>query len=37
MMAYRATMQENARCTPNLLMFGREIKLPVDIMYGVVD
>ena len=37
MMAYRATVQESTRCTPNLLMFGREVKLPVDIMYGVVN
>ena len=37
MMAYRATVQESTRCTPNLLMFGWEIKLPVDIMYGVVN
>ena len=37
MMAYRATVQESTQCTPNLLMFGWEIKLPVDIVYGGVN
>ena len=27
MMAYRATIQESTKCTPNLLMFGRETRL----------
>jgi hypothetical protein len=34
-MAYRATKHETTKCTPNLLMFGTEIRLPVDIMYNV--
>ena len=34
MMAYRATIHESTKCTPNLLMFGHEVRLPVDIMYG---
>ena len=34
LMAYRATIQESTKCSPNLLMFGHEISLPVDVMYG---
>lgn len=34
-MSYRATVHQSTGCTPNLLMLGREIHLPVDIMYGV--
>jgi hypothetical protein len=34
MMAYRSTVHASTKCTPNLLMFGRDITLPVDIMYG---
>ena len=37
MMAYRATIQESTKCTPNLLMFGRETRLPVDIVYGATN
>ena len=37
MMAYRATVHEGTKCTPNMLMFGREVKLPVDIMFGSVQ
>ena len=33
MLAYRSTVQESTKCTPNLLMFGREVRLPVDLMY----
>ena len=33
-MAYRATTHESTKCTPNKLMFGREVRLPIDIMYG---
>ena len=33
MLAYRSTVQESIKCTPNLLMFGREVRLPVDLMY----
>jgi hypothetical protein len=33
-MAYRATPQETTKISPNKLMFGREIDLPVDIMFG---
>ena len=35
LMAYRATVQESTKCTPNLLMFGHELNIsPVDIVYG---
>ena len=33
LMAYRASIQESTGCTPNLMMFGEENRLPVDIMY----
>lgn len=33
-MAYRATKHETTKCSPNLLMFGTEIRLPVDIVYN---
>ena len=35
MMAYRASVHESTKCTPNLLFLSREIYLPVDLMYGV--
>ena len=34
MMAYRATPQKSTGCTPNLMMYGREIRLPVEVMAG---
>jgi transposase InsO family protein len=34
MMAYRASVHESTKCTPNLLMFGRENYLPIDLMVG---
>ena len=34
MMAYRASVHESTKCTPNLLMLGRETNLPVDLMFG---
>ena len=33
LMAYRATIQESTNVSPNMLMFGREFKLPVDLLY----
>ena len=33
MCAYRATVHESTKCTPNVLMLGREITLPVDLMF----
>ena len=32
--AYRATVQDSTGLTPNLLMLGREVRLPVEVMYG---
>ena len=36
MMAYRSCIQESTKCTPNLLMLGREISLPIDVLAGRV-
>jgi transposase InsO family protein len=33
MMAYRASVHESTGFTPNRLMFGREVRLPVDLVY----
>lgn len=33
-MAYRASVQESTKCTPNILMLGRETSLPIDIITG---
>ena len=33
-MAYRATPQSSTGLSPNFLMFGREISMPVDVMIG---
>lgn len=35
MAAYRATVHETTGFTPNRLMFGREVTLPVDLAYGL--
>ena len=32
--AYRATIQESTGLTPNLLMLGREVRLPAEVMFG---
>ena len=34
MMAYRSSIQESTKCTPNLLMLGREVSLPIDVIVG---
>ena len=34
MMAYRTAVQEYTRCSLARLMFGRELKLPIDLLYG---
>ena len=34
-MAYRWAIHERTGSTPNELMFGREVRLPVDLMFGV--
>ena len=36
LMAYRASQQETTGATPNSLVFGREINLPVDILAGPI-
>ena len=33
-MAYRSTPQESTQVSPNMLIFGRKINLPVDLMVG---
>ncbi len=35
MMAYRAPVHESTKCSPNLLMLGRKVFLPIDIMAGI--
>ena len=34
LLAYRSTVHDSVNFTPNFLMFGREVRVPVDIMYG---
>ena len=34
MLAYRSSVQESTRFTPYRLMFGREVRLPVELMFG---
>ena len=33
MMAYRSTEHESTGCSPNLLMYGREVETPLDVQY----
>ncbi|KAL5500047.1 hypothetical protein EMCRGX_G011541 [Ephydatia muelleri] len=35
MLAYRTSVQESTGCTPYFLLFGREARLPVDVMFGL--
>ena len=32
--AYRSAVQESTGCTPAALMFGRELRMPVDLAFG---
>ncbi|KAK2919619.1 hypothetical protein Q8A73_001823 [Channa argus] len=32
--AYRTAVQESSQCTPATLMFGRELRTPVDLVFG---
>ena len=32
-MAYRSAVQTSTKFTPHLLIYGREMRLPIDIMY----
>jgi hypothetical protein len=34
LMAYRSSIQESTKCTPNLLMLGREVPVPIDVVVG---
>ncbi|MES9884898.1 MAG: reverse transcriptase domain-containing protein [Sedimenticola sp.] len=34
LMAYRSTIHDSTGCTPNSLMLGREVALPIDLMVG---
>ena len=36
LMAYRSAEHESTKVSPNVMMFGREICLPIDILYGNV-
>jgi hypothetical protein len=33
-MAYRATVHESTGCSPNLMMLGRELSMPIDLVMG---
>ena len=35
LMAYRTSVQESTGCTPFYLKFGREVRLPADVMFGL--
>lgn len=35
--AFRASVHESTSYSPNYLVFGREIRMPVEIVYGSVD
>ena len=32
--SYRTAVQESSQCTPAALMFGRELRTPVDLVFG---
>ena len=34
MMAYRSSVHQSTQCTPNLIMFGREVNLPLTVELG---
>lgn len=36
-MAYRATFQKSTSCTSNLIIFGRELNCPIDLMIRTPD
>ena len=34
MLAYQSSVHESINFTPHHIMFGREVRLPIDIMFG---
>ena len=34
LMAYRSAVHDTTKCTPAELMFGRNLRLPIDLLYG---
>ena len=34
MLAYRSTLHESTRCSPNMMVFGRDLALPIDVILG---
>ena len=34
LLAYRSAVHSSTKCTPAMLMFGREMQLPADLVYG---
>ena len=35
--AYRSSVHETTEMSPNLMMLGREVRLPVDVIYNIKD
>ena len=33
-MSYRSAVHETTKCTPAMLMFGRELRVPLDLLIG---
>ena len=34
MLAYRSTVHESNKCSPNMMEFGRDLALPLDVIAG---
>jgi hypothetical protein len=37
MMAYRSAEHDTTKYSPNMMMFGRDVRQPVDLLYGTVS